>query len=113
LPPTPAPSPTQGAARNEDTVLRICLTLRGIAAQAGAELPAGINPDLKILLRVFFAVEGARIVLLLRGYDKGADPSGKRQDREIKLARTRFAHHLHRFRRTVGHAVMMRAAPRP
>jgi hypothetical protein len=37
---------------------------------------------------VFFAVEGARIVLLLSGYDKGANPSEKRQGREIKLERT-------------------------
>jgi hypothetical protein len=29
----------------------VARTLRTIAAQAGAELPAGINPDQKILLR--------------------------------------------------------------
>lgn len=72
---------------------RIRRTLRVIAAQAGVELPAGINPDQKILLRVFFAVEGARIVLLLSGYDKGDDPSDKRQNREIKLARTLLKEH--------------------
>lgn len=72
---------------------RIRRTLRTIAAQAGVELPAGIDPDQKILLRVFFAVEGARIVLLLSGYDKGANPSEKRQDREIKLARTLLKEH--------------------
>jgi DNA-binding XRE family transcriptional regulator len=37
---------------------------------------------------VFFAVEGARIVLLLSGFDKGVNPSEKCQGREIKLART-------------------------
>jgi len=78
---------------------RIRRTLRVIAAKAGAEIPAGINPDQKILLRVFFAVEGARIVLLLSGYDKGANPSEKRQDREIKLARTLLREHRERQRR--------------
>jgi hypothetical protein len=40
-----------------------------------------------ILLRVFVAFHGNRVVLLLDGYDKGADPSPKRQQREIAAAR--------------------------
>lgn len=40
-----------------------------------------------ILLRVFVAFHGNRVVLLLDGYDKGADPSPKRQQREIAVAR--------------------------
>jgi putative component of toxin-antitoxin plasmid stabilization module len=40
-----------------------------------------------ILLRVFVAFHGNRIVLLLDGYDKAADPSPKRQQREIAAAR--------------------------
>jgi len=40
-----------------------------------------------ILLRVFFAAYGQRIVLLLGGYDKGRDPSTRRQEREIAKAR--------------------------
>lgn len=40
-----------------------------------------------ILLRVFVAFHGNRVVLLLDGYDKGADPSPKRQQREITAAR--------------------------
>jgi hypothetical protein len=35
---------------------------------------------------------GDRIVLLLGGYDKGADPSAKRQHQEIATARKRLAH---------------------
>ena len=43
----------------------------------------------EILLRVFFHAHGDRIVLLLHGYDKGADPSPRRQQREIGEARRR------------------------
>lgn len=44
----------------------------------------------RILLRVFCHAHGDRIVLLLGGYDKGADPSPKRQQREIADARKRL-----------------------
>jgi putative component of toxin-antitoxin plasmid stabilization module len=40
-----------------------------------------------ILLRVFVSFHGNRVVLLLDGYDKAADPSPKRQQREIAAAR--------------------------
>lgn len=45
----------------------------------------------KVLLRVFCHAYGAKIVLLLDGYDKAGDPSDKRQQREIVLARRRLA----------------------
>ncbi len=45
----------------------------------------------KVLLRVFCHAYGAKIVLLLNGYDKAGDPSEKRQQREIMLARRRLA----------------------
>jgi hypothetical protein len=44
----------------------------------------------RVLLRVFCHAYGDRIVLLLGGYDKGADPSPKRQQREIANARKRL-----------------------
>ena len=44
----------------------------------------------RILLRVFCHAYGDRIVLLLGGYDKGTDPSSKRQQREIAVARRRL-----------------------
>ena len=44
----------------------------------------------RILLRVFCHAYGNRIVLLLGSYDKGADPSPKRQQREIANARKRL-----------------------
>ena len=52
----------------------------------------------RILLRVFCHAYGDRIVLLLGGYDKGADPSAKRQQGEIDVARKRLAD----FRRRSG-----------
>ncbi len=45
----------------------------------------------RILLRVFCHAYGDRIVLLLGSYDKGADPSPRRQDEEISVARSRLA----------------------
>jgi hypothetical protein len=46
-----------------------------------------VRPRESILLRVFVHFHGSRIVLLVAGYDKGRDPSDKRQEREIKRAR--------------------------
>ena len=45
----------------------------------------------RILLRVFCHAYGNRIVLLLGGYDKGADSSARRQGYEIAFARRRLA----------------------
>lgn len=40
-----------------------------------------------VLLRLFVTFHGQRVVLLLHGYDKGKDPSQRRQRREIARAR--------------------------
>ena len=45
----------------------------------------------RVLLRVFCHAYGNKIVLLLGGYDKAADPSPRRQVDEIALARSRLA----------------------
>ena len=45
----------------------------------------------RILLRVFVHFHGTRVVLLLGGYDKGKDPSERRQQREIGQARKYLA----------------------
>lgn len=45
----------------------------------------------RILLRVFCHAYGNKVVLLLGGYDKGADPSPRRQNEEIAVARRRLA----------------------
>ena len=46
--------------------------------------------DDELLLRVFCHAYGTRIVLLLSGYDKGEDPTQRRQQREIAEARKRL-----------------------
>src|SRR5436190_17963473 len=45
----------------------------------------------RILLRASCHAHGDRIVLLLGGYDKSADPSPRRQRQEIAIARKRLA----------------------
>lgn len=42
--------------------------------------------DKTILLRIFCTFHGQRVVLLFQGYNKGKDPSKKRQQSEIKRA---------------------------
>jgi len=44
----------------------------------------------RILLRVFFHAHGDKLILLLGGYDKGRDPSKRRQQKEIEVARKRL-----------------------
>ena len=45
----------------------------------------------RMLLRVFCHAYGNRVLLLVGGYDKGADPSPRRQNDEIAIARSRLA----------------------
>jgi len=59
-----------------------------------------------VLLRVFCHAHGKKVVLLLAGYDKGKEPSVKRQNAEIKRARQR----LTRWRLSSGLAPSGRAA---
>lgn len=67
--------------------------LRHTAAEVEAMFagaPPGAKVGERVLLRVFFHPHGDRIVLLLGGYDKGADPSDRKQAREIATARKRL-----------------------
>lgn len=67
--------------------------LRHTAAEVDAMFggaPSGAKVGERVLLRVFFHPHGDRIVLLLGGYDKGADPSDRKQAREIAAARKRL-----------------------
>jgi hypothetical protein len=50
-----------------------------------------LNPSEDVLLRVFCGTHGSKIVLLLHGYDKGEDPSARRQRGEIAEAVRRLA----------------------
>ena len=70
---------------------RVRRSLSSILHTAGVEVPVDIAaPDVSVLLRVFCAFHGAKIILLLGGYDKKRDPSKRRQLREINRARTRL-----------------------
>lgn len=72
---------------------RIRHTASEIARMHGGPVEGG-KPAGKVLLRVFCHAYGAKVVLLLNGYDKGADPSERRQQREIALARKRLTRFL-------------------
>lgn len=50
----------------------------------------GIDASADILLRVFFHPHGDKLLLLLGGYDKGEDPSSRRQQAEIRTAQGRL-----------------------
>jgi hypothetical protein len=54
---------------------------------------AKVDVTEQILLRVLCHAYGDKIVLLLAGYDKGEEPSSKRQQRELALARQRLKEH--------------------
>jgi len=58
-----------------------------VARKVGAVLAEQVSETETILLRVFFCTSGSRIILLLSGYDKAKDATGRRQDREIAQAR--------------------------
>lgn len=59
----------------------------------------GVPPE-KILLRVFCHAYGDKVIVLVGGYDKGEDPSVKRQQKEIDVARKRLADWKRRQKRT-------------
>jgi len=70
-----------------------------IAHMFGDETPDRTGRREKILLRVFVHFYGTKVVLLVGGYDKGADPKEKRQQREIGHARKLLAQFKERQRR--------------
>lgn len=66
---------------------RVRKSLRAVLATAGLATPRTRGSDRSVLLRVFFALHGNKIVPLHHGSNKRAVPSAKRQEREIKKAR--------------------------
>ena len=62
--------------------------------------PGSIDASEQILLRVFCHAHGRKLILLLAGYDKGSEPSRRRQQREIEIARARLQ--IHRARAKAG-----------
>ncbi len=69
--------------------LRIRRSLHAIRTWGVSDPPPASNAQDRepVLLRVFFSVHGNRVVLLFQAYDKGGDPSDKRQRKEISEAR--------------------------
>lgn len=63
---------------------------------------AKVDVSEQILLRVLCHAYGDKIVLLLAGYDKGEEPSSKRQQRELALARQRLKEHKGREAEATG-----------
>lgn len=72
---------------------RINRSLSALMKQFGVQDRTQAGSDSTVLLRVFFSVEGSKIILLLSGYDKGKDSSRKKQQRLIKTARTLLKQH--------------------
>lgn len=73
-----------------------------VAAKVGVALSEPAPKSDKILLRVFFCTSGRKIILLLNGYDKATDPSSRRQEREIGVARKLLRAHREAERRTAA-----------
>lgn len=67
---------------------RVRRSLRAILSEtredSAKRIPAA---DRLVLIRVFCAFSGDRVVILLHGYDKLRDPSSRRQQKEIEHAR--------------------------
>ena len=82
--------------RYDEAALRRRLHLVG-------QLSPGPSRRDPVLLRVLCHAHGHRVILLLAGYDKGADPSRKRQQREIDIARRRLADFQRRERASRGY----------
>lgn len=63
-----------------------------ILRERNLPVPANLEASHRdILLRVFCHAHGRKVVLLLAAYDKGREPSAKRQNTEIKRAKQRLA----------------------
>jgi putative component of toxin-antitoxin plasmid stabilization module len=56
-------------------------TIEGLAGHEPAE---GLPTQKKILLRLFVHFHGDKVILLLHGYDKGANDSQRQQNKEIQ-----------------------------
>ena len=67
---------------------RIRLSLQAVQTwgKPSTEQLARPGSDVPVLLRLFLTFYGRKIILLFHGYDKGKDPSERRQRREIKRA---------------------------
>jgi hypothetical protein len=72
---------------------RIRKSIAAVCKEANIPLPDFPNAKKSTLLRVFFAVEGSKIIVLLCAYEKGKDSSTRRQQHEIAKARKYLLEH--------------------
>jgi hypothetical protein len=85
--------------------LRIRWTAAEIEHKTAGLDVAEVGPPENILLRVFFATAGRKIILLINGYDKAEDPGARYQNQQVERARTMLAAHKEaekRARKNVG-----------
>ncbi len=84
--------------------LRIRHDAATIIAKAGLPSPETIpgGGERPPLLRIFFHAYGERRIILLGGYDKRADSSPRRQNREVEAARSRLRSFKLRIQRDAG-----------
>jgi hypothetical protein len=75
-----------GGGLYEVRIRRTLSAIRTWGAPAGDAEPAAVG-ERAVLLRLFVTFHGDHVVLLFQGYDKGKDPSDRRQAKEIKIAR--------------------------
>lgn len=66
---------------------RIHRSLKALVNHLDIQLPSNLKGDQSKLFRVFFTVEGQKIIVLLSGYDKGRMPSKKKQQKMIEASR--------------------------
>ncbi len=66
---------------------RIQRSLEAILMLARTESPPEARAGARVSIRIFCTFHGDKTVLLLHGYDKGRDPSARRQQKEIARAR--------------------------
>ena len=95
--------------RAQGTAMREILQVLGIqvcGTPFGRQLGQGLFEfrlrEEDLLLRVFCHAYGDRVILLLGGYDKGSDPSTKRQQTEIAQAHRRLRHWQERRRQDLA-----------
>lgn len=93
---------------------RVRHTADEIGQMFGPEAPVDRSgaPE-AVMLRLFVHFYGDRVVLLLGGYDKGGDPSERRQQREIAEARKFLAEFKEQQRRQKKAEPPARARPAP
>jgi hypothetical protein len=66
---------------------RIQRSLDAIMSMAGTTSPLVGDTGRRLSIRIFCTFHGNKIIVLFQGYDKGRDPSTRRQQQEIARAR--------------------------